>query len=73
MDDVEVGREAVPAIVGTTDGLYIGGGSTLAPGTFWQGLTDDVRIYNRIVAPESLVRAGWPGLRPVLRGFDLLP
>lgn len=51
VDDVEVAREAVPGIVGTTGGLYIGGGSTLTPGTFWSGLIDDVRIYNGVVRP----------------------
>ncbi|MCL5280575.1 MAG: LamG domain-containing protein [Planctomycetes bacterium] len=32
-------------------GLYIGAGSTLAVGTFWKGLIDDVRIYKRVVKP----------------------
>jgi len=32
-------------------GLYIGGGSSLALGTFWSGLIDDVRIYDRAVKP----------------------
>jgi hypothetical protein len=31
--------------------MYIGAGSTLAPGTFWSGLIDDVRLYNRAVKP----------------------
>jgi hypothetical protein len=33
------------------NGLYLGAGSTLAPGSFWSGLIDDVRIYNRAVRP----------------------
>jgi hypothetical protein len=32
-------------------GLYFGAGSTLAPSTFWSGLIDDVRIYDRAVTP----------------------
>jgi len=36
---------------GSGGGLYFGVGSTLAPGTFFSGLIDDVRIYNRVVAP----------------------
>ena len=32
-------------------GLYLGAGKTLAPGSFWSGLIDDVRIYNRAVKP----------------------
>jgi N-acetylneuraminic acid mutarotase len=32
-------------------GLQIGAGKNLDPGTFWFGLIDDVRIYNRAVTP----------------------
>lgn len=32
-------------------GLYIGAASDRHSGTFWSGLIDDVRIYNRVVAP----------------------
>jgi hypothetical protein len=32
-------------------GLYIGVGKDYAPGTFFSGLIDDVRIYNRAVNP----------------------
>jgi len=31
--------------------LALGAGRDLAPGTFWSGLIDDVRIYNRAVKP----------------------
>jgi Tol biopolymer transport system component len=31
--------------------LTIGAGKDLTPGTFWSGLIDDVRIYNRVVKP----------------------
>ncbi|MFC1762599.1 LamG-like jellyroll fold domain-containing protein [Planctomycetota bacterium] len=31
--------------------LQIGAGNTLDPGTFWSGLIDDVRIYDRVVTP----------------------
>lgn len=31
--------------------LNIGCGSDMAPGSFWSGMIDDVRIYNRIVKP----------------------
>jgi len=43
------GTQVVPP--GSTRGLYIGAGSTLTPGSFWSGLIDDVRIYNRAVKP----------------------
>jgi hypothetical protein len=32
-------------------GLYIGDGKNYVDGTFFYGLIDDVRIYNRIVSP----------------------
>jgi len=32
-------------------GMYIGTGSTMAPGTYFSGLVDDVRVYNRAVRP----------------------
>ena len=35
----------------STGGMYIGAASTPTPGTFWSGLIDDVRIYNRAVKP----------------------
>ena len=38
-------------LVPCTGGLNIGCGSDMAPGTFFTGLIDDVRIYNRAVRP----------------------
>jgi len=32
-------------------GLHFGTGSALAPSTFFSGLIDDIRIYNRAVRP----------------------
>jgi hypothetical protein len=51
VDDVEVARDAQTTLVGTYTGLHVGAGSTRAPGTFWSGLIDDVRIYDRAVKP----------------------
>jgi hypothetical protein len=51
MDDVEVATSTQAGLIDGTGGLNIGTGSTLAPGTFWSGLIDDVRIYNRVVKP----------------------
>jgi len=51
VDDVEVARDAVTALAGSTGGLYIGAGANLAAGSFWSGLIDDVRIYNRAARP----------------------
>jgi hypothetical protein len=51
VDGVEVARDTVVNLPGSTAGLYLGGSHSLAPGTFWSGLIDDVRIYNRAVRP----------------------
>jgi hypothetical protein len=32
-------------------GLQIGDASNLASGSFWSGLIDEVRIYDRVVKP----------------------
>ncbi len=51
VDDVEVARDVVTSLPGSTGGMLIGAGSNLAAGSFWSGLIDDVRIYNRAVRP----------------------
>jgi hypothetical protein len=51
VDDIEVARDAQAGLTGTYKGFYLGAGSTLAPASFWSGLIDDVRIYNRAVKP----------------------
>jgi hypothetical protein len=38
-------------LAGSMAGLYIGAASKPAAGSFWAGLIDDVRIYNRLVQP----------------------
>ena len=38
-------------LVSSNTGLNLGAGKTLTVGTFWSGLIDDVRIYNREVTP----------------------
>jgi hypothetical protein len=51
VDDVEVARDTHAILAGSAGGLHLGAGSSLAPGTFWSGLIDDVRIYDRAVKP----------------------
>jgi len=51
VDDVEVKRDTQAGLEASVGGLYIGAGSKLAAGTFWSGLIDDVRIYDRAVTP----------------------
>jgi len=46
VDGAEVAKDATPlsGLEGAEGGLYFGVGSTLAPGTYFSGLIDDVRI-----------------------------
>ncbi|MFB0524525.1 MAG: LamG-like jellyroll fold domain-containing protein [Phycisphaerae bacterium] len=51
MDDVEVAKDTQTGLAGSTGGFNISAGSTLDAGSFFSGLIDDVRIYNRAVTP----------------------
>ena len=51
VDDVEVARDTAANLEISGGGLYIGAGSGLEPVTYFSGLIDDVRIYNRPVSP----------------------
>jgi len=51
VDDAEVAKDAQDSLVLATGGFYIGTGKAMEPGTYWSGLIDDVRIYNRVVKP----------------------
>jgi 7,8-dihydropterin-6-yl-methyl-4-(beta-D-ribofuranosyl)aminobenzene 5'-phosphate synthase len=51
VDDVEVAEDAQDGLESATAGLYIGTGKAMEAGTYWSGLIDDVRIYNRAVSP----------------------
>ncbi len=51
VDDVIVAEDAQTNLLGSNNGLYIGTGKAMEPGSFWSGLIDDVRIYNRAVRP----------------------
>jgi len=53
VDGIEVVKDAAPLsnLEGSYSGLYIGAGNAMAPGTYFSGLIDDVRIYNRVVSP----------------------
>jgi len=52
VDDIEV-KDTQTILVGSQGGLNIGAGSTLSAGSFWSGLIDDVRIYDRAVTPSN--------------------
>jgi len=51
VDDVAVAEDAQINLEGSYNGLYIGTGKAMEPGSFWSGLIDDVRIYNRALIP----------------------
>jgi subtilisin family serine protease len=51
VDGIEVARDAQAALTPSSGSLYIGAGSTMAATSFWKGLIDDVRIYDRAVKP----------------------
>jgi len=51
VDDIAVVEDTQANLEGSENGLYIGAGTAMEPGSFWSGLIDDVRIYNRAVTP----------------------
>jgi len=51
VDDIAVAEDAQANLGGSENGLYIGTGKAMEPGSFFSGLIDDVRIYNRAVRP----------------------
>jgi len=51
VDAVAVAEDEQDNLAGSDNGLYIGAGKAMEPGSFWSGLIDDVRIYNRAVSP----------------------
>ena len=51
VDEIAVAEDAQDNLAGSDNGLYIGTGKAMEPWSFWSGLIDDVRIYNRAVKP----------------------
>ncbi len=52
IDGAEVAEDSQNLIrVSSDGGLYIGAGKNLEAGSFWSGLIDDVRIYDRAITP----------------------
>jgi len=51
VDDIVVAADTQPRLAKNLEGLNIGCGPDMTPGTFWSGLIDEVRIYNRAVKP----------------------
>ncbi len=51
VDGIAVAQDTQDGLGGSENGLYNGTGNHMQPGTYWSGLIDDVRIYNRVVLP----------------------
>ncbi len=51
VDGVDVAEDTLANLEVSENGLYIGTGKAMKSGTYWSGLIDDVRIYNRAVIP----------------------
>jgi len=51
VDGIEAAQDTQNGLQGLDSGLYIGCGRNMEAGTFWSGLIDDVRIFNRVVRP----------------------
>jgi len=51
VDGIEVAKDAQAALTPAIGSLRIAGPSNPTTGTFWSGLIDDVRIYDRAVKP----------------------
>lgn len=51
VDGIAVAEDTQDSLHGSDIGLYIGCGKGMEPATYWSGLIDDVRIYNRVVIP----------------------
>jgi hypothetical protein len=51
VDDIAVTQDTQDRLGSSDGGQYIGCDKAMEPGTYWSGLIDDVRIYNRVVIP----------------------
>ncbi|TKJ37844.1 MAG: hypothetical protein CEE38_07200 [Planctomycetes bacterium B3_Pla] len=51
VDGVAVAQDMQDSLESSSNGLYIGTDKNMQPGTYFSGLIDDVRIYNRAVKP----------------------
>jgi Tol biopolymer transport system component len=51
VDGVLAAEDAQDSLAPSSGNVIIGAAKNMAPGTFWKGLIDDVRIYNRAVKP----------------------
>jgi hypothetical protein len=51
VDGVTVAEDMQDGLEGSAGGLFVGVGKNYTPGSFFSGLIDDIRIYNRVIEP----------------------
>jgi hypothetical protein len=51
VDSIAVAQDMQDDLKSSSNGLYIGTGKAMKSSTFFSGLIDDIRIYNRAVSP----------------------
>ncbi len=51
VDDAVVAEDTQPNLTGASGSLYIGTSNNLEAETFFSGMIDDVRVYDRVVEP----------------------
>ena len=51
VDSIAVAQDTQDGLGGSDNGLSIGTSNFMEPGTYFSGLIDDVRIYNRAITP----------------------
>ena len=54
VDDIVVAEDEQTDLEASDNGLYIGTDNAMETGTFWSGLIDDVRIYNRALRKKQI-------------------
>ena len=54
VDGVVVAEDTRGGLQGSGNGLNIGAGKMTQPGTYFSGLIDDVRIYDRALTAEEI-------------------
>jgi hypothetical protein len=51
VDGIVVAEDIQDSLESSSNGLYIGTGKGMEAGTYFSGLIDEIRIYNRVVSP----------------------
>ena len=71
VDDVQAAKDAQAGFEAAYGGLHLGAGTNLEPGSFFSGLIDDVRIYNRAITEFATQPNPPDGTRYVDTGVTL--